>query len=61
MSFKHDSTLDFSPFIFFSLEADMTGALLNSKNKLQHKKAVHSNETAGLLKCKMHKSISLYF
>lgn len=33
MSLKRDSTLDFSPMMFFSLEADMTGALLNSKNK----------------------------
>lgn len=34
LSVKHDSTLDFSLMIFFSLEADMTGALLNSKNKM---------------------------
>lgn len=61
LSVKHDSTLDFSLMIFFSLEADMTGALLNSKNKMQHKKAVHSNETADLLKCNMHKTYFISF
>lgn len=34
LSVKHDSTLDFSLMIFCSLEADMTGTLLNSKNKM---------------------------